>query len=163
MRATGSFGFIANMTALEMPPIIVRRATPDEIVELRWRILRQGLPRSEAIFPGDELPTSFHFAAAAGGQILCCATMHLNQWESDPAYQLRGMATEDGSRGLGLGRLVLAAMESAVAAETPVRQLWCNARTPALEFYRKQGWLVRSEVFEIPTAGPHVKMSKRLG
>lgn len=142
--------------------IVVRSASAHEIVDLRWRILRQGLPREEAIFPGDELESSFHFAAANGDRILCCATMHLNQWESEPAYQLRGMATDDDCRGLGLGRRVLEAMESAVTVQTPVRQLWCNARTPALEFYRRQGWQVRSDVFEIPTAGPHVRMTKRL-
>ncbi|QOV88499.1 GNAT family N-acetyltransferase [Humisphaera borealis] len=146
----------------DLSAIIVRRATPQEIIDLRWRILRQGLPRSEAIFPGDELATSLHFAAAAGDTVLCCATMHLNQWESEPAYQLRGMATDDGYRGCGLGSRVLEALQSAVFAETPIRLLWCNARTPALSFYRRQGWEVRSDMFHIPTAGPHVKMTRRL-
>jgi len=143
-------------------PVMVRRASPHEIIDLRWRILRQGLPRSEAIFAGDELATSIHAAAFSGEQVLCCATVHLNEWEGAPAYQLRGMATEDGQRGLGLGRQVLQKLEAEVLAAGAVRQLWCNARTPALEFYRKQGWQVRSGVFEIPTAGPHVKMTKRL-
>jgi hypothetical protein len=42
--------------------------------------------------------------------------------------------------------------------------LWCNARRtiPAAGFYQKQGWTIVSDIFEIPTAGPHVKMSKRL-
>ncbi len=143
--------------------VIVRRVRPDEIVDLRWRILRGGLPRTEAIFAGDELPTSFHFAATTRDRILCCATMHVNEWEAEPAYQLRGMATDNDCRGMGLGKRVLSAMEIAIATETPIRLLWCNARTPALEFYRKQGWEVRSAVFEIPTAGPHVRMTKRLG
>jgi hypothetical protein len=47
-------------------------------------------------------------------------------------------------------------------ADGPVRQLWCNARVPAANFYRKLGWQVVSEVFEIPTAGPHVRMTKAL-
>ena len=41
-------------------------------------------------------------------------------------------------------------------------QLWCNARTPAVGFYQRMGWAVVSDVFEIPTAGPHVRMTKRL-
>jgi hypothetical protein len=40
--------------------------------------------------------------------------------------------------------------------------LWCNARVPAVPFYREMGWAVVSEPFEIPTAGPHVRMVKRL-
>jgi len=42
------------------------------------------------------------------------------------------------------------------------RLLWCNARVPAVGFYESLGWRVVSERFEIPTAGPHVKMVRRL-
>ena len=149
-----------------------RRATPAEIIDLRWRILRDGLPRAEAMFPGDDLPTSLHYAAverpAGGGgagvspAAVSCATLHLEPWDDEPAYRLRGMATDDGYRGLGLGRALLELAEADVRGHTPIRLLWCNARTPALEFYRRQGWEVRSGVFDIPTAGPHVKMTKRL-
>ena len=40
--------------------------------------------------------------------------------------------------------------------------LWCNARVPYVPFYEAMGWRVVSGQFEIPTAGPHVKMLKRL-
>jgi GNAT superfamily N-acetyltransferase len=152
----------------------LRRASPDEIVDLRWRILRAGLPRDAAMFPGDEAETSFHYAAienhnascggngASGARVVSCATIHLNEWESEPAYQLRGMATEADCRSFGLGRRLLELAEADVQKQTPIRLLWCNARTPALGFYQKQGWQVRSDVFEIPTAGPHVRMTKRI-
>lgn len=174
---------------------VARRATPAEIVDLRWRVLRGGLPRPEAVFPGDDLPTSLHYAAievaaaaaaaaavavavavpvieaappgvaessSAAPRVVSCATMHLEPWEDEPAYRLRGMATEDGYRGLGLGRALLGLAEDDVRRDTPVRLFWCNARTPALAFYQRQGWEVRSGVFDIPTAGPHVRMAKRL-
>lgn len=142
----------------------VRPAKSAELVELRWRILRQGLPREEAMFNGDDADTSLHFCAQeqATSRVVCCATFHLNTWENQPAYQLRGMATDTDCRGLGLGANVLTLAESAIIHHTPVRLLWCNARTPALGFYQKQGWVVRSELFHIPTAGPHVKMTKEL-
>ena len=47
-------------------------------------------------------------------------------------------------------------------AALPVRLFWCNARVPALAFYQRQGWQIMSEQFDIPTAGPHRKMTKRL-
>jgi predicted GNAT family N-acyltransferase len=40
--------------------------------------------------------------------------------------------------------------------------LWCNARTPAVRFYQKQGWTPVGEEFDVPLAGPHVRMFKRL-
>jgi GNAT superfamily N-acetyltransferase len=152
----------------------LRRASPDEILDLRWRILRDGLPRDTAMFPGDDAETSFHYAAIetpnspsagngeSGARVVSCATIHLNEWESEPAYQLRGMATEADCRSFGLGGGLLELVEVDVQERTPIRLLWCNARTPALRFYQKQGWQVQSDVFEIPTAGPHVKLTKRI-
>lgn len=150
----------------EQDPITVRRAAPAEVVDLRHAVLREGLPRQEAVFPGDDAPSSRHYGAFRGDEILCCATLHASRWEGEPAWQLRGMATVPQARGRGLGRLVLESMErdlrdSAREAATPLL-LWCNARVPAVAFYRRMGWEVVSEPFEIPTAGPHVRMVRRL-
>jgi predicted GNAT family N-acyltransferase len=146
-----------------LAPFTVRSASPEELVELRWRVLRAGLPRDEAVFAGDELATSIHVAATdAVGVVVGCATLHLNEWQGAPAYQLRGMATDPACRRAGLGRQMLAVAEAEVLRRTPVRQLWCNARVPAVGFYQLLGWAVRSEEFEIPTAGPHVRMHRPL-
>ena len=137
-------------------------AKMEDIIDLRHVVLRDGLPRSEAIFKGDELPTSHHFAAFANGKCVGCATFHLNEWEGRPAYQLRGMATDSEFRGGGIGTALLELAEETLKKAGPIRQLWCNARTPALNFYKKQGWKVVSEEFFIPTAGPHFRMTKTL-
>ncbi len=39
--------------------------------------------------------------------------------------------------------------------------VWCNARVVAVPFYAKQGWEIVSEVFDIPTVGPHRAMLRR--
>ncbi|HZN65714.1 MAG TPA: GNAT family N-acetyltransferase [Tepidisphaeraceae bacterium] len=147
--------------------IVVRAASPEEIIDLRHAVLRQGLPRQEAIFDGDELPTTRHSGAFTGGNgtAVGCATMLLNAWEGEPAWQLRGMATAPVIRGKGLGRLMLQHLEFGILDALPPaapRLLWCNARVPAVGFYESLGWRVVSERFEIPTAGPHVKMVRRL-
>jgi len=133
-----------------------------DIIDLRHVVLREGLPREAAIFEGDEAPTSRHFAAFADGKCVGCATFHLNQWENKPAYQLRGMATAPEFRSGGIGTELLRLAEEALRKTGPIRQLWCNARTPALNFYKKQGWKMVSEEFFIPTAGPHFRMTKLL-
>jgi GNAT superfamily N-acetyltransferase len=143
-------------------PIVIRRAEVAEVIDLRHAVLRQGLPRGEAVFAGDEAETSRHYGAFRGGEVLCCASLHFNEWEGRPAWQLRGMATAPHARRRGLGRRVLALMEQDLLAGADVLQLWCNARVPAVDFYRDMGWEIVSDVFEIPTAGPHVRMAKRL-
>jgi GNAT superfamily N-acetyltransferase len=141
----------------------VRRATAAEVIDLRHAILRAGLPRETAIFPGDEKPEAIHVVAEApDGRIVGCVTLHPSTWNDAPAWQLRGMATDAVVRGTGVGRAMLDFVEQQVRSEAPVRQMWCNARVPAARFYERAGWVVESEQFEIPTAGPHVRMSKHL-
>jgi GNAT superfamily N-acetyltransferase len=133
-----------------------------DIIDLRHVVLRQGLPREEAIFKGDDAPTTHHFAAFANGNCVGCATFHLNEWEGKPAYQLRGMATAPEFRSGGIGSALLDLAEQTLRSAGPIRQLWCNARTPALNFYKRQGWTAVSDEFFIPTAGPHFRMTKTL-
>ncbi len=154
------------------PEIEIRRVTVDVILDLRHRILRAGLPPETASFDGDAAPSTIHWAAFPAGMPhisavaslppIACATMMLNSWRGEPAWQLRGMAVEKGYQRFGLGRQILLHAEAAATQEDKAGWLWCNARVPAAGFYQAHGWDIASDVFEIPTAGPHVKMTKRL-
>lgn len=137
----------------------IRRVPADHILDLRHQVLRQGLPREAAEFEGDRDPTALHWAAFDGDQLIGCVTLHPSRWESEPAWQLRGMAVADDYRKSGVGRELLQAVDSHVAGEA-VHMLWCNARVPAATFYQRHGWQIVSEIFDIPTAGPHVRMIK---
>lgn len=134
-----------------------RRVRLEDVIGLRHQVLRQGLPRQAAIFDGDDDPAARHYGAFEDGRLIGCATLHLNRWDGQPAWQLRGMAVAEGLRSRGIGRQLLRFIDQDLS-DSPVRFLWCNARVPASAFYQKLGWEVVSEVFEIPTAGPHVKM-----
>ncbi len=157
----GTAGFTRSTVALE-EPITVRRARVSELIDLRHAVLRQGLPRSEALFPGDDEPASRHYGGFRGAEALCCATLHLGEWAGEPAYQLRGMATAPEARRMGLGKRVMDLIERDLRDAGGTLLLWCNARVPAVEFYRSMGWEVVSDPFEIPTAGAHVRMVKWL-
>lgn len=138
----------------------VRPVPLDDVVDLRQRVLRPGRPRETAIFDGDDLPTSRHFAAVdAAGQVVGCASCHLNTDQGEPAWQLRGMATDPSWVGRGVGRAVLEAGEATVVAAGP-RRLWCNARLAAVGFYERLGWTVCSDLFDIPDVGPHHRMRR---
>lgn len=142
--------------------LTIVRTDADRVIDLRHAELRQGLPRESAIFAGDESPDAIHIAAMIGDNVVGCATFHLNEWAGQPAYQLRGMATAESVRRRGVGRAMLMFAESLLREIGRSHQLWCNARTPAVPFYRSMGWTVVSNVFDIPTAGPHVRMTKLL-
>jgi GNAT superfamily N-acetyltransferase len=139
------------------PPPVIARVPLALILPLRLAVLRPGMAAEAACFEGDAAATTLHLAASAGAQVVGCASLMLNAFAGEPAWQLRGMATAPAWRGTGLGRRLLAHAE-ALLRDHPVRLRWCNARTSAIGFYEKQGWTVVSEEFDIPSAGPHRRM-----
>lgn len=160
LRCASAAEYASGMADAPLLDVVVREARLDEIFELRHRILRAGLPPESARWQGDHDPHTRHFAAVLDGRIVGCATLMLNQWEGQPAWQLRGMAVEDGLRGRGIGRLILQHIERTAREANLARMLWCNARVQAVSFYRSQGWQTVGDEFSIPTAGPHLKMYK---
>jgi GNAT superfamily N-acetyltransferase len=136
------------------------------------------MPVHEAFYEGDTLRVTRHYAAFDLEQPVGCATCMFNDWEGEPAWQLRGMGTRADLRGRGVGAALLGFVEAELRETAPrvdglqtdgargaplrVRWLWCNARVAAVPFYEGRGWRVVSEVFDVPTVGPHHRMLRRL-
>jgi hypothetical protein len=145
--------------------IAICRVSIDAIIELRYRMLRAGLPREAAQFPGDDEPSTWHvgvFAPSKENAPLSCASFMLNSYNGEPAWQLRGMCTDSPHQSKGFGGKLIVCAETAIVEASGVRLFWCNGRVPAIPFYQKHGWKVDSEEYDIPTAGPHRKMVKRV-
>lgn len=143
----------------------IRILTAAETHPLRLAILRVGMPPESAIFPGDDAPDTRHFGAFENGALTGIATILRAPLPEQPAvaaaWQLRGMATVPAVRGRGCGLALLDAC-AAYVRENGGAILWCNARTPALGFYRKAGFETIGGEFEIPTAGPHFRMMRKM-
>jgi len=160
---------MSTLTLPHVGQISVRRAALHEIIGLRYRILREGLPVESAIFAGDDDANTYHIAMfliekGSPPIPICCASFMLTFYDERLAWQLRGMATETVYQGKGVGTDLLGFAERILcrSEHTDVRFLWCNARLPAVKFYEKNGWHCVSDVFDIPTAGPHREMVKKL-
>ena len=139
----------------------IRRVHASDVIDLRHAILRAGLSRETARFPGDDNAIARHYGAFEEDCLIGCVTLHPSTWRDAPAWQLRGMAVDKGHQSNGVGKALIDFLEADLR-DSHTLQLWCNARVPAAKFYEKMGWRIVSEPFEIPTAGPHVKMTKRL-
>jgi GNAT superfamily N-acetyltransferase len=142
----------------------VRRASLAEIFALRRAELRPGLPAASAEFVGDHDPATRHLGAflVEGGTVVGCASLIPRAWDGEPAFQLRGMATRADLVRRGIGAAVLRFAEHC-ARDAGVRVVWCQARLPAVAFYTAFGWQIVSDVFDVPTVGPHRTMLRRLG
>lgn len=72
------------------------------------------------------------------------------------SWRLRGMATREDLRGLGIGARVLQACIDHVGRQGG-GLVWCNARVPAQRFYEREGFSSFGEEFD-SLAIPHVVM-----
>lgn len=157
-----------NTDGISIYGITICRVSIDVIIELRHRLLRAGLPKEAAQFPGDEKASTWHvglfypWPPRADAPVVSCATFMVDPYEGEPAWRLRGMCTDTAFQSRGFGGKLLACAEGAIIRDSNLRLFWCNARVPALAFYQRHGWELDSELFDIPTAGPHRRMVKRV-
>lgn len=147
----------ATVIACGNARVRLRRATIDEIVRLRHAELRTDLPFETASFDGDHDGSTRHFGAFLidDGAVVGCASFMVRPHEGRPAYQLRGMATRADLARHGIGGALLGLAVAQLRERDDATLFWCNARVPAVPFYARMGWRVVSDVFDVPTAGPH--------
>jgi predicted GNAT family N-acyltransferase len=143
---------------------VIRAIAADETRPLRQRVLRPHQTLEELVYPGDEASDTVHLGAFAGEVLVAIASLyHEAPRDRDDAraWRLRGMATAPEVRGGGYGGAVLeACLEHARAHGANF--IWCNARVPVAGFYRRYGFRVEGDVFDLPGIGPHVHMSRIL-
>lgn len=142
---------------------MIRRVTAAEIRPLRHRVLRPGQPFQDTVYAGDDDHTTVHFGAFAGDRLVGAASLYREDrpgaGEVRHGWRLRGMATDPGARGQGHARDLLAACVDHVASAGG-GELWCNARAVAAGFYRRAGFEVVGEEFDVPGVGAHFVMRR---
>jgi GNAT superfamily N-acetyltransferase len=150
----------------------VRPVAAQTTYALRQQILRPHQSIAEVGFPGDDDPETGHFAAFAGadadaGEPIGVVTV-LHQppplariADPDRWWRLRGMATVERHRRGGVGSALVDAALAHVAAHDGTG-VWCHARLPAVEFYRRHGFVESGDPWDEPGLGPHVAMWRRI-
>jgi predicted GNAT family N-acyltransferase len=142
----------------------VRPITAEETRPVRHSVLRPGQSFEQTVYSRDDHPETLHLGAFDGDRLVAIASLYREarpHHSSRAAWRLRGMATLPDVRGRGLAAAVLDASVAHVAAEGG-GELWCNARVPALGFYRRHGFEVDGVEFEIDGIGPHVVVTRRI-
>lgn len=140
----------------------IRRVSAETTRPLRQRVLRPHQRPEELVYPLDDAPETFHAAGFLDGALVGVASIYrvAEKGERNPdAWQLRGMATAPETRGAGYGALLLDRCVEHARAHGATK-IWCNARISAEGFYRRLGFVVKGDVFELPGIGPHCVMWK---
>lgn len=143
--------------------IEVRVIKAVETYQIRIEVLRNGVPENFH-FQGDEAIDSFHLGAFQDNSCIGISTFIRNNHSllsKEAAYQLRGMAILPKYQKQGVGKKILIESYKYLAEHT-CQILWCNAREIAVNFYKKSGFAIIGEPFNIPKIGLHYIMYKRL-
>lgn len=132
----------------------VERVPVEVVRPLRHAVLRAGQPLTHADNPGDDDPDVTHLAVLDGDRVLACASLYREPLHGRESWRLRGMASDPSVRGRGYGAMALAAaLDVVMRSELPM--VWCNARTSALPFYEKYGFVAQGEEFITEQGIPH--------
>lgn len=170
--APGAAGFSA-------PAETIDPADTAELRELRWGPvpphvtfpLRQQLLRphetvAEMALPGDDAVESAFFAVWPSGHPGSPVGVVTVRREARPEHpedqwRLRGLAVLPARRGAGVGSLLVRCIVDHVRRHHGA-SVWCAVRTTAEDFYRRRGFEVRGERYELPAIGTHVPMVRVL-
>ena len=125
-------------------------------LDLRYDVLREGLPRGTEHYPGiDEDPGTRFLCAYESGELVGCSTLQVDDRDGCK-YRIRGMAVSPSFRNRGIGsRIVMGLQEYATQNGTGI---WCNARIKAVTMYERCGFKIVSDIFEIEGIGLHYDM-----
>ncbi|AMC09890.1 hypothetical protein Lupro_00840 [Lutibacter profundi] len=142
--------------------IQIKKIEAFETYPIRLEILRKNIPLPYK-FEGDLDNETFHLGVFKN-EVLIAVSSYMkvkNKRFTGNQYQLRGMATLSEYRGFGAGKFMLQEAFS-ILKDFEIDYLWCNARIVAVDFYKKQGFQIYGDEFEVPIVGKHYVMFKKI-
>ncbi|MCB0998819.1 MAG: GNAT family N-acetyltransferase [Acidimicrobiales bacterium] len=150
---------MAEPTRWRVEPISTAETHP-----VRLAVLRFDTPTKEVSFPQDDDPRAVHLGVRAGDEVVATSTWIPRPAPdgTDPAVQLRGMATMQHLQGTGVGAALIAA-GCEHARSLGAVAVWANARDRAMSFYLREGFVIVGDGFvDEATQLPHHVVIRRL-
>ncbi|HZW63924.1 MAG TPA: GNAT family N-acetyltransferase [Flavobacteriaceae bacterium] len=141
----------------------IKCISAQETYKVRHPVLRENKPWEMCALEGDNKEDTLHLGLYCSSQLIGVATFLKNAcklFSDTEQYQLRGMAILQSHQGKGLGHLLLEKGEFLLQNKCTL--IWCNAREKAVSFYKKHGYNILGESFEIEDIGIHYKMYKKI-
>lgn len=156
---------ILRFLAQVEPGIALHSISISEARTIRDRVLSAGGPASRSIYPNDDAPDTLHLGAFVNGRLAAVATIchePMPGSSNSSAWRLRGMATLEEFRRLGLGKRLAASCIAHAAAHWGTL-LWCSARVATITFYRGLGFQEQGRSFQLPEYSDEVYILMRRG
>jgi GNAT superfamily N-acetyltransferase len=144
--------------------IEIKKIGAIETYSLRQPVLRSGKPVDSCHFEGDNFETTCHFGYFEDVHLLGVISLFESKNLTFPEqnqFQIRGMAVLSNQQKKGIGKKLMRHTEDFVAQRKDPF-IWFNARENAVGFYKKLGYVVLGNPFDIEDVGTHYIMCKRL-
>ena len=120
--------------------IYIEQIRPEHTWWLRRDVLYPGSKPAEMQIAED--PDGIHFGAFQDGLLVGVVSL----FHKGNEFQFRKLAIKPEARHQGIGTALLD-MVTEQAGQDGGTSLWCNARTSAIDFYIKNGFAIKGDVF----------------
>ena len=144
--------------------IDVRKIDALETFAVRHPVLRPGKPITSCHFDGDDLESTQHFGLFENNILVGVISLFE---VANPAFrapmqtQIRGIAVLENHRKKGFGETLIKHVEEYLR-QNKTLFVWFNAREGAFGFYKKLGYSIFGNSFDIADVGIHYVMYKNL-
>lgn len=133
-----------------------KSALYNEIIELRYKEFYEKFNRSKESIIDEFEKDGIKAAAKLNNRAVGFARLFIN----DNAGEISQVVVDENCRGMKIGAGVMRSLIN-IADEKGVKGLGLDARIAAIDFYKKLGFVVVSEVFQSKKTGmPHVRMER---
>lgn len=147
-----------------MNPIEIKPIRYQETYNIRQVILRPNRPLETCFFDGDALESTIHFGLYYKAEQAGIISLFKNKniiFKDENQYQIRGMAVLEKFQKMNFGRKLVEHSENFLKSKD-TEILWFNARESAIDFYKKLGYQITGQAFDIPDVGTHYLMWKKI-
>lgn len=144
--------------------ILIREITAQETFIIRQSVLRQGKPLEACALEDDNLKTTHHFGLFENSNLTGIISLFI---KTNPIFaenlqaQIRGMGILEIHQKKGFGEALVKYCEDYCASKQ-WDLIWFNARATAVGFYKKLGYEINGNPFDMPEIGEHYLMYKKL-
>jgi N-acetylglutamate synthase-like GNAT family acetyltransferase len=132
--------------------------TINQIIDLRYAVLRQPWNKPKDTATDDLELSSINAFIEQDGCVIACGRLQDN---TGGVGQIRFMAVDANYQGKGLGKLIVAKLETE-AKRIGLTTIELQARENAVEFYKSQGYVVKETSFKLWDIIQHYLMTKEI-
>ena len=142
--------------------ISIKILKPEDTYPIRLEVLRKNIPKPFK-FDGDFEKDTIHLGAFKNDTLIAVSSYMKvsNPNFKGSQFQLRGMATLEKFQGIGAGKVMMNEAFTLLKNKN-IDCVWCNAREIAVPFYKKLGFEIFGNKFDIEYIGAHYVMYKYL-